>query len=58
MAAELEGLVQHFHFKTGRSLCLPHERPSPDLVKVDSNAVGRMGESTVVNVLLKAMGLA
>jgi hypothetical protein len=57
VAAELEGLAQHFHFKTGCSLYLPYDKPAPDLANAVSKAVGRMGESTVVGLLLKAAGL-
>lgn len=57
VAAELEGLAQHFHFKTGCSLYLPYDKPSPDLASAVSKAVGRIGESTVVGMLLKAAGI-
>lgn len=56
-ASELEGLAQHFHFKTGCSAYLPYDKPSPDLVDAVSKAVGRLGEKAVVNALLRAIGL-
>ncbi|WP_159017620.1 hypothetical protein [Cognatiluteimonas profundi] len=57
LASELEQMAQHFQFKTGCSLYLPYEKPSPDLTDAVSKAVGRMGESAVVNILMKAVGL-
>ena len=55
-AAELAHMSQHFTFKTGLSLYLPYETSGPELVSAVRKAVGRIGESAVVNVLTKAAG--
>jgi hypothetical protein len=54
VASELERLATHFEFKTGCSLYLPYDRPSPDLVQAVSEAVQRLGENVVANLLSKA----
>ncbi|NKF24650.1 hypothetical protein [Solimonas marina] len=56
IAKELAHLSQHFTFKTGCSLYRPYETSGPDLVSAVRKAVGRMGESAVVNALTKAAG--
>lgn len=56
--SEIEGLAQHFTFKTGCSLYLPYDKDmSPNTVSVVRAAVSRMGEKALVDLLLKAMGL-
>lgn len=57
LAATLQDLARHFEFKTGCSLELGCERPSPVLVDAVSKAVGRVGESAVANLLLRAAGI-
>ncbi|UOF15589.1 hypothetical protein IEQ11_02675 [Lysobacter capsici] len=54
--SEVEGLAQHFTFKTGCSLYLPYDKDiSPDLVSAVKTAVNRIGEKALIGLLLKAM---
>lgn len=57
VAAVLEDLARHFHFKTGCSLYLPYEKPSIELADAVSKAVGRIGENAVASLLARATGL-
>lgn len=56
-ALVLEDLARHFRIKTGCDIELPCEPASVDLTEAVSRAVGRLGESAVINVLLKTTGL-
>lgn len=57
VTSEIEGLAQHFTFKTGCSLYLPYDNDiSPDLVSVVRTAVSRIGEKALIGLLLKAIG--
>ncbi|RDZ25983.1 hypothetical protein [Lysobacter silvisoli] len=56
-AAELKGLAEHFEFKTGCSLYLPHaSESSSELVATVRRAVGRMGEKAFIDLIMKAIG--
>lgn len=57
LAAELEQMALHFHFKTGCSPYLPYEKPSTDLAEAVSGAVQRLGETVVASLLTKAAGI-
>ena|SRR5690606_10445833 len=57
MASEIEGLSQHYEFKTGGHLYLPYERAQSGLVSVVNRALGRLGEAAVIEVLKKSAGL-
>ena len=57
VATVLEDLARHFQFKTGCPLNLGYEKPSTDLAQAVSKAVGRIGESAVANLLLRAAGI-
>lgn len=57
VATVLEDLARHFQFKTGCPLNLAYEKPPTDLAQAVSKAVGRIGESAVANLLLRAAGI-
>lgn len=55
--AMFEDLAFHFELKTGCVLQSPEYLPESDLLSAVRKAVGRIGESAVVNALLKAAGM-
>lgn len=54
---ELQGLAEHFAFKTGCVLYLPYPDAGPSLVEWVHKSLGRLGEAGLIEVLKKAAGL-
>jgi hypothetical protein len=52
----MEGLSQHYEFKTGGQLYLPYERAPNGLVSAVHGALARLGEAGVIELLKKGAG--
>jgi hypothetical protein len=55
MRAEMQHMAHHFTVKTGDALVF--DEPGSDMMEVLERAVGRLGESVVIEVLKRAAGL-
>lgn len=55
LRAEMQHMAHHFTVKTGDALVF--DEPGSDMMEVLERAVGRLGESVVVEVLKRAAGL-
>ena len=52
---EIEGMAHHFNIKTGESLTF--ECPDSELVELLIKAVGKVGETAVMEIIKKQVGL-